>query len=481
MKAKASQAASRLKTTSKSTNNKTRSQQSHCLQDEGYINQEFKLADSNLCQIANDLLKQAKKLGADAAELDLAIGNGFSLNVRKGQLETIEHSSGKDLGLTVYFGKRTGTAVTSDFSPEAIQLMLEKACHIAKYTNEDPCVGLADAELLAKNYPDLDLYHPWHLQTDAAIEIAKNCEEQGFAEDKRIINSEGCRLSSTQNFYIYANTNDFLGKTYTTRHSYGCSLIAKENGKMQSDTYYTIARDPHELESITAVANKAASRTVQRLNARHISTRQCPVIFSAEIASSLLADFISAISGGNLYRKATFLLDHLGKQVFPTHVHIDERPLIPKALGSAAYDAEGVALKQSDIVTAGILDRYVLDSYTARKLNMQTTGNSGGIFNLFINTESYGLTELLQKMGSGFLVTDLLGDGVNIITGDYSRGIFGYWVENGVIQYPVESATIAGNLKEMFLNLIAVANDIDWRSGILTGSILLEKMTLAGN
>lgn len=434
-----------------------------------------------LCDLVGTILVQANKQGADAAEIDFAVSSGSSLNVRRNEVEVLDHSYGKDLGITVYFGKKTGTATTSNLHVDAIQLMLEKACHIAKFTNEDPYVGLAPAERMAYNYPDLDLYHPWDIATKDAIAFAKECEQQAFAVDKRIINSEGCRLSSNQSFYIYANTHGFLGKTYATRHSFGTTLIAAENDKMQSDTYYTIAHDFRDLESLHQVATKAGTRTINKLNPQHISTRQCPVILHAEIASNLLADFISAISGGNLYRKASFLLDHLGKQIFPKTINIDERPLLSKALGSAPFDGEGVAIAQSDIVTDGILRRYVLDSYSARKLGLETTGNSGGVYNLFINTENFGLEKLLQKMDTGLLVTDLLGDGVNIITGDFSRGVFGYWVEKGEIQYPVEGVTIAGNLRNMFSNLVAVANDIDIRGNIITGSILLDEMILGGN
>lgn len=441
------------------------------------------LVEVKFDDLAGDIISQAKGMGATAVEVGADASSGFSVSVRKNKVETIEHSNEKTLGVTVYFGCRTGSATTSDLKPQAIQAMLEKACHIARFTSVDPFVGLADSELMAYGYQnlDLDLYHPWQIKVEEAIDLAKNAETKGFSYDKRLVNSEGTSLDTFKTFNLYANSHSFCGATVTTRHSFTSGFIAEEKGQMQRDYYYTVARDARDLENADQVALQAAERTINRLNAQRITTRKCPIIFSAEIASDLIGNFIRAIMGSNIYRKASFLLDRLHSQVFAKHINIEENPLLPKALGSAAFDGEGVKLSRNNIVVDGVLQRYVLDSYSARKLKMKTTGNAGGIHNLIIKAGELDLNGLLRKMGTGLLVTDLMGDGVNIVTGDYSRGIFGYWVENGTIQYPVTGVTIAGNLKDMLLNIVAVGNDIDYRSNILTGSILLDKMTVAGS
>jgi len=431
--------------------------------------------------LTSDIIKQAKKMGATAVEVEADISSGFSIKVRKNKIETIEHSYGKTLGVIVYFGYRTGSATTSDLKPESITTMIEKACHIARFTSEDPFVGLADPELMAYDYQDLDLYHPWQIKVEEAIDLAKNAETRGFSYDKRLTNSEGFGVDTFRVFDIYANSHGFCGTTIATKHSFGCSFIAEDKNEMQRDYYYTIARDAGDLKNADSVAVEAAKRTINRLNAQRITTRACPIVFIAEIASSLIGNFIRAIYGNNIYRKSSFLVDHLHKPVFAKHINIEENPYIPKALGSAAFDGEGVKLFPNNIVVDGVLERYVLDSYAARKLKMKTTGNAGGVHNLIIKTSDFDLNGLLSKMDTGLLVTELMGDGVNIVTGDYSRGIFGYWVENGQIQYPVTGVTIAGNLKDMLLNIVAVGNDIDYRSNILTGSILLDKMTIAGS
>src|SRR3989304_1667077 len=437
--------------------------------------------EKSLRNLIESIINQAKTMGATAAEVATNIDSGFSINVRKNEVETIEHSKGKNIGVTVYFGYRTGTATTSDLKPESIKIMLEKACHIAKFTEEDPFVGLAEKKLMAYDYPNLDLYHPWPIKIEEAISLAKDCEAKGISYDKQITNSEGVSVDTSTSLDIYANSHDFCGVVPSTKHSINCSFIAEHDKEMQRDYYYTIACDHNDLENINNVAIKAAKRTVNRLGAQKISTRKCPIIFTAEIASSLISNFVNAIHGANLYRKSSFLLDHLNQQVFAKHINIEENPHIPKALGSSPFDAEGVKLSRSDIVIDGVLQRYVLDSYSARKLKMTTTGNGGGIHNLIVKTGPLDLNGLLQKMGSGLLVTEFMGDGVNIVTGDYSRGIFGYWIENGKIQYPVTGATIASNLKDIFLNLVEISNDIDYRSNILTGSILLDTMTVAGS
>lgn len=435
----------------------------------------------NIQNLTTSIINQAKKMGATAAEVAANIDSGFTVNVRQNNVETIEHHKTKGVGVTVYFGQHFGAAASSDLSPEALKTVLEKACYIARFTEEDRCTGLAEKELMAYDYPNLDLYHPWSLTIEETIELAKNSEASGLAKDPRITNSEGVGVNTTSSYSAYANSHDFYGAVESTKHSISCSFIANHNKEMQRDYYYTIARNPKDLESGKDVAIKAAERTVDRLGTKRISTRKCPIIFNAEMASSLIGNFVSAISGTNLYRKASFLLDHLQQPVFANHINIDEDPFLPKGLGSSPFDAEGVKLYRSDIVKDGILQRYVLDSYSARKLKMKTTGNAGGIHNLTVKTSPLDFNGLLKKMDTGLLVTEVMGGGVNIVTGDYSRGVFGYWVQNGKIQYPVTGATIAGNLKDILLRIIAVGNDVDYRSNILTGSMLLDEMTVAGS
>lgn len=432
-------------------------------------------------QLLTDVITKAKKMGASAAEADICTGNGFTVNVRHSAAETIEHNQGKELGVTVYFGKRTGTAITSAFTPSAIQLLLEKACHIAKFVHDDPFVGLADPELMAYDYPDLKLFYPWNISIEEAIELAKNCEAAGFKLNRRITNTEGTSVSAAQVYSAYGNSHGFIGKVFSSRHTISCAFIAADKNEMRRDYYYTAARDPNDLESINVVAKSAVNRTIQRLHAKHGKTCKAPVIFIAETAGSLIASFLSAISGGNLYRKTSFLLDHLEKPVFAKCVNISEQPLIPKGMASAPFDGEGVRIRTSDIVVDGVLKRYLLDSYSARKLNLQTTGNSGGTHNIVLKTGNLNLKDLLKKMQKGLLITETMGQGINIVTGDYSRGAFGYWVENGEIQNPIEGITIAGNLKDIFFNIVEIGNDIDKRSSILTGSILVDNMTIAGH
>lgn len=436
---------------------------------------------TRLKELTASILAEAKRQGATAAEVGTSQGNGFSINIRMGEIDTLEYHRDKSVGITVYFDQRKGSASTSDTTIAAIKETVAAACNIARFTAEDPYAGLADAALMAYGYPELDLYHPWNISAEEGIQLAKECEQLALAEDKRITNSEGASLSTYQGVSAYGNSHGFIGACASSRHSLSCVLIGQQTGSMQRDYDYTTARDPLDLDPINKVAHGAVQRTVRRLGARRIKTQQVPVIFAAEIAGGLIGNFLAAISGGNLYRQSSFLLDHLGKQIFPQHIRIYEEPHIKKALGSYPYDNEGVMTKASDIVTHGVLQRYILSSYSARKLGMQTTGNAGGVHNLFISTGDKDLAALLQHMDTGLLVTELMGEGVNIINGDYSRGAAGFWVEKGVIQYPVEEITIAGNLRDMFANLVMVGNDVDKRGKILTGSILLERMMVAGS
>ena len=430
--------------------------------------------------IVQDLLDEAKKQGASAAEAGLSQETGLSVSVRLGDVETIEHHCSQGLGVTVYFGQRKGSASTTDLSPASIKETVSAACSIARYTSEDEFSGLPDKELLATEFPDLDLNHPWHLGTENAIELALESEEAARNFHVEITNSEGASINTHQGNYVMGNSLGFLHGYPTTRHSLSCSVLAQRGDSMQRDYWYSVARNAINLESPKEIGKKAAERVMRRLEGRSLSTRQCPVLYSAEIASGLLASFIGAISGGNLYRKSSFLLNALDTQVFPEFIRIYEQPHLKGALGSAAYDGEGIATKSRDIVSDGILRSYVLSTYSARKLGLQSTGNAGGVRNLSITTSDLDLKGMLKQLGTGLLVTELMGQGVNILTGDYSRGAAGFWVENGEIQYPVEEITIAGNLKDMLKNIVAVGNDIDYRGNVRTGSILVERMSIAG-
>ena len=433
-----------------------------------------------LQQLVEDLLKEAKHRGASAAEAAVSSDAGLSVTVRLGETETIEHTRDNGLGVTVYFGKRKGSASTSDLSPQAIKETVEAACNFARYTSEDPCSGLADEGLMATELPDLDLYHPWDQSVEQAIDSATRCETAAREADSRIINSEGATLNSHDGLQVYGNSHGFIGGYPASRHSLSCSVVAKQNGSMQRDYWYTLARQGERLQSAEQVGEIAAQRTVARLNARQVPTQQAPVLFQADVAVGLLRSFVGAIRGSALYRKASFLLDHLGKPVFPDFIGIHEEPRLPMGLASAAYDNEGVATTRRAFIGDGVLESYVLDSYSARKLGMQTTGNAGGVRNLRINSGELDRDELLKTMGRGLIVTELMGQGVNMVTGDYSRGAAGFWVENGEVQYPVEEITIAGNLRDMFLGLQEVGTDVETRSSIQTGSWLIDRMMIAG-
>ncbi|MDH5183609.1 MAG: metalloprotease PmbA, partial [Gammaproteobacteria bacterium] len=409
---------------------------------------------------------------------------GLSTTVRMGEVETIEHNRDKGLGVTVFFsgkdGLRKGNASTTDFSAGAVRETVKAACNIAKYTSEDPCAGLADAGLMATQQPDLDLYHPWAVQPDETIEMARECEQVAMEFDPRIDNSEGATVNSHEGFRAYANSHGFLGAYPSSRHGLSCVVIAKDGDSMERDYWYDSVRDIKDLATAPSIGQQAGERTIKRLNARSLSSRQCPVVYSAEIASSLLGNFIAAIRGGSLYRKSSFLLDSLGEQIFPDFIQLQEEPYLLKAMGSASFDGDGVATQQRHIVKDGIVESYVLDAYAACKLGMQTTGNAGGVHNLVIQPGDMGFDALLSQMDTGLLVTELMGQGVNMVTGDYSRGAAGFWVEKGEIQYPVHEITVAGNLKQMFKDIVAVGNDVDLRGNTRTGSILLENMAIAG-
>jgi PmbA protein len=436
--------------------------------------------ETQLKTLVHDLLKRAKDIGATAAEVDTYISAGYTANVRLGEVDTLEYNRDCSIGITVYLAHSQGSATSTDTQAASIEQAVQAAYQIAKVTQADPHAGLADPALLAYSYPDLDLFHPWNLSVEQAIELAISCETQAMALDKRISNSEGASIASYQTISAYGNSHGFIGAYPTTRHSMNCVLIAQDAKGMQRDYSYTTARDPQDLSSIRDLAKNAAERTVRRLQPRRLKTAKLPVIFAAEVACGLLGHFVGAINGSSLYRNASFLLNQLGKPVFSDLIDIIEQPHLTKAIGSSPYDDEGVALKQRVLVQQGILQGYILSSYSARRLGMQTTGNAGGVHNLTLTPQDKSLADLLKLMGRGLLVTEVMGQGVNIVTGDYSRGAAGFWVENGEIQYPVEEITIAGNLADMLRNIIAVANDVDRRGTIRTGSILIDQMMVAG-
>ncbi len=441
----------------------------------------FSFSPETLRDLAARALDLARAGGATAAEAEVSEGSGLSLSVRHGEIETIEHNRDKGLGVTVYVGQRRGHASTSDFSDDALARAVDKAISIARYTAEDDCAGLADPEQLARDLPDLDLYHPWSIEVDAAAELARACEAAALAVDPRITNSEGGSLSSQSSQFVYANSLGFSGGYPTSRQSLSCAVIAEDNDAMQRDYWYTTARAAADLDSPDRVGRRAGERTVRRLNGRRLSTRQCPVLFEAPIATGLIASFVSAISGGHLYRKSSFLLDSLGSQVFPGFFQLQERPFLARGLASSPFDSEGVATRERDVVADGVVQGYFLGSYSARKLGMKSTGNAGGNHNLIVPSTGEDFPALLKRMGSGLLVTELLGHGLNMVTGDYSRGAAGFWVENGEIAYPVEEITVAGNLRDMFAGIVAIGDDVETRGSRRVGSILIERMTVAGD
>ena len=439
------------------------------------------LPDSaQLQEIVQDAIRQAQALGADAVEAGISEDIGLSVTVRLGEAETLEYNHDRGMGLTVYFDHCKGSASTADFAPDSIRDTVQAACDIARYTSKDPCAGLADPDRLATAVPDLDLYHPWDLSAEQAIEVTRECEAAAREVDERIVNSEGATVGSYAGLRISGNSNGFLGGYRSTRHNLGCAVVGKQDGEMQRDYWNVSARDSADLDAAAAVGRRAGERTVQRLGAQRLSTRQAPVIFAAEVARGLFGSFIGAIKGGSLYRNASFLVDHLGKPVFPEFMRIHEQPLLKKGIASAPYDSEGVATQARDIVTGGVLQGYVLDSYSACRLGMETTGNAGGVRNLTIEPGERDLDGLLRAMDTGLLITETIGFGVNTVTGDYSRGVAGFWVEGGEIRYPVDEITVAGNLRDMFTAIVEVGNDFDARWATRSGSVLIERMTIAG-
>jgi PmbA protein len=440
----------------------------------------FSHSSDQLRQIAQDVLDHAVGKGATAAETEVSEGFGQSVTVRRGEVETIEYNRDKGVGVTVYIGRQRGHASTSDFTPKAVRETVEAALSIARFTASDDAAGLADEALLARAVPDLGLYHPWDLPVDRAIELARECEAAALAVDPRITNSEGASLSTQQSHFAYGNTLGFLDGYPSSRHTVMCSVIAGEGEGMQRDDWYATARAAEDLEDVRQVGRRAGERSVRRLGARKIDTMRVPVLFEAPIASSLLGHFVGAVSGGSLYRKASFLLDSLGQQIFSPFVRIRDVPDIQRGLASSPFDDEGVATRRRDIVDKGVLQGYFLGSYSARKLGMTSTGNAGGNHNLMLDSSGEDFSALLSRMNRGLLVTELLGMGVNQVTGDYSRGAAGFWVENGQITYPVQEITIAGNLKDMFRGIAAVGTDVVVRGSRQCGSILVEQMTVAG-
>ncbi|HLB56862.1 MAG TPA: metalloprotease PmbA [Coxiellaceae bacterium] len=435
----------------------------------------------NNTHIAETALNKLKSLHVDAAEISIGETKGFSVSARLGDVETLEHYLDKSFSVTVFQNQCTGSASSSDFSIESINATIEKACTIANFSSPDPFAGLADPKRLAKKIPDCDLYHFWNITPQEAIELAIACEKKALNYSKKIVNSEGANVSTINSTGIYANTLGFLGEFQVSEHSISCSVVGSDDQQMQRDYEYTVARNPADLLSIDFVAEHAAEKTIKRLGARKIKTQTCPVIFEASVAKSLLHHFVQAISGGNLYRQSSFLLNMLGKPIFPAFINIFQQPHLLSAMGSAAFDQEGVATVDQHYIKNGELVNYALGSYSARKLGMQSTGNAGGVFNFSISDTDVTLQQLMKKMHRGLLVTELMGQGLNITTGDYSRGASGFWIDNGEIQFPVEEITIAGNLKNIFADVVAIANDTDTRSSIRTGSILIDHMTVAGD
>lgn len=434
--------------------------------------------------LAQTVLERARRGGASGCECEVSEGYGLTVTVRKAKPDTIEHNRDKSLAVTVYLGERPrarrGHASTSDFSPAALDQTVDAALAIARHTAEDDCAGLPDADLLAREQADLELFHPWDISTEEAIELARRCEAAAFAVSPKIRNSEGATLSAQQSQFALANSLGFIGGFPGSRHWLSCSVIAEDKGLMQRDDWFSASRVPGKLANPEVLGRYAGERAMARLGARKIGTCQAPVLFEAPVATQLIGHFVSAVNGGNLYRKASFLLDSLGRQALSPKVTIEERPFVRAGQASAPFDDEGVATRERPVVRDGVVEGYFLGSYSARKLGMRSTGSAGGHHNLVVRSDPEDFRGMLKKLHRGLLVTDLLGQGVNMVTGDYSRGAAGYWVDNGEIQHPVEEITVAGNLKDIFMGIAAIGSDVVVRSGRTCGSILVENMTIAG-
>lgn len=431
-------------------------------------------------QAVSEALDYAKSLGATAAEAAMSSTSGLSVSTRLGEIDTIEFNQDGGLGISVYVGNHKGSASTADLSPSALKSVVKKAVDIAKYTSDDQCNGVADKDLMAFEHPDLDLYHPFEVTPDEGIALCKAAEQAAFDFDARIVNSDGASFSSHQGLRVYGNSHGFLAGYPRTRHTLSTVVIGKDGEQMQRDSAYTLSRVYSELKAAKDIGIEAAQSTLAKLNGQQIATQKIPVIFRADIANSLFGHLVGAIGGGALYRKSSFLLDSLGTQVFSPCVSIIERPHLLRGLASSPFDSEGVKTVDRDIVSCGELQTYLLASYAAKKLGMIATGHAGGIHNWLVTPTQGGLDAMLKSMGKGLLVTELMGQGVNTVTGDYSRGAAGFWVENGEIQFPVSEITIAGNLKEMFKNIVAIGDDIEKRGSVQTGSVMIAQMQVAG-
>ena len=436
---------------------------------------------ADLLALVELALEEARVLGASQAEASVSVDVGLSVGVRLGEVETVEYQRDRGMGVTVYFGTRKGSASTADLGAGALRETVAKACSIARYTAEDPCAGLADADCLATRVPDLDLSHPWDLSPERACELALECEAAAMSVDRRVSNSEGAGVSTHRGLRAYGNSHGFLAAYPGTVHSMSCAVLGVEGEGMERDYWYTTARDWRELEEAASVGRLSGERAVRRLGARKLATTRAPVMYAPEVARGLLGHFLGAIRGGSQYRRASFLLDAAGTQVFPDWFAMSERPHLPRALASAPFDQEGVATRDRELVAGGVLEGYVLGSYSARKLGLRTTGNAGGSYNLIVPGRGRDFDDMLALMGRGLLVTELMGQGVNGVTGDYSRGATGFWVEDGRIAYPVHEVTVAGNLRDMYRTLVDVGSDMDTRGGVRVGSVLLEEMTIAGD
>lgn len=427
------------------------------------------------------ILAEAARQGASACEVAVSVGQGLSTTVRQGEVETVEFNRDQGFGITLYVGQRKGSASTSATGEAAIRETVAAALAIAKHASEDECAGLADAALMARDLPELDLYHPWSITPEQAVEQALSCEAAAFAADPRVKNADGTSLNTHQGCRVYGNSHGFIGGYASTRHSLSCVMIAEGEGQMQRDYWYDVNRQGELLADAVGIGQRAAERAVSRLGARPVPTCEVPVLFAAELAGGLFSHLLAAISGGNLYRHSSFLEGALGQRLFPEWLSLDERPHLPRALGSATFDGDGLATYAKPFVDKGELVSYVLGTYSGRKLGLPSTANSGGVHNLFVTHGDEDQQALIRRMGRGLLVTELMGQGLNLVTGDYSRGAAGFWVENGEIQFPVQEVTIAGNLRDMFRQIVAIGRDLERRGNICTGSVLIERMTVAGS